>query len=174
MSPLPAIRRADVREAAAVAGFLRDNFLLAYGHCSTPENVRKHVAGAFGTERIRAELGARDLLTLVADGPSGGVAAVAQLGFAANTPACVAPPAVEVRRFYVAPEWHGRGLADALMARTIALATPRGKALWLSVWEEAPRAVGFYRRKGFAVAGTTMFVVGDDPKHDWLMARALP
>jgi GNAT superfamily N-acetyltransferase len=174
MSPLPAIRRADARDTAAVAAFLRDNFLLAYGHCSTPENVRKHVAVAFGTERIGAELDERELLTLVADDADGGVAAVSQLAFASKTPACVAPPAVEVRRFYVAPAWHGTGLADALMAQSIALAAPRGKALWLSVWEEAPRAVGFYRRSGFAVAGTTLFVVGDDPKDDWVMARPLP
>jgi diamine N-acetyltransferase len=85
----------------------------------------------------------------------------------------VASAAVELRRFYVAPTRHGSGLADMLMARAVAIAQPRGRALWLSVWEEAPRAVGFYRRNGFEVAGRATFFVGDDAKDDWVMCRAL-
>jgi len=174
MGDLPAIRRADARDAADVADFLRVNFLIAYGNCSTPENVRLHVERAFDLVRIAAELAAPEYVTLVARAGDSPVAAVAQLAFASATPACVAAPAVEIRRFYVAPDWHGSGLADVLMSQSIALATPRGPALWLSVWEEAPRAVGFYRRWGFAVAGRTTFLVGDDAKDDWVMARALP
>lgn len=174
MSTLPTIRPVEARDAAAVAAFLRENFLLAYGHCSSPENVRMHVDRAFNSERIAAELASPDYTTLVADGANGAIDGVAQLAFGSMTPACVAAPAVELRRFYLAPTWHGSGLADALMAQAIALATPRGIALWLSVWEEAPRAVAFYRRAGFSLAGTTTFVVGEDAKDDWVMCRALP
>src|SRR6187401_2090170 len=173
MSTLPLIRHARVADAAAIAQFLGENFVIAYGHCSTPENVRAHVAGVFSSERLATELGSSEYLAFLAEQDDGTVVGVTHLAFATPTPACVEVPAVELRRFYVAPGWHGSGLADALMARTLELAAPRGRNIWLSVWEEAPRAVGFYRRCGYGVAGRTTFVIGDDAKDDWVMSRSL-
>jgi len=173
MSTLPEIRHSRVADAAAIARFLGDNFIVAYGHCSTPENVRAHVAGVFSRERLATELAAHEYLALVAAADDGTVAGVTQLAFATPTPECVVDPAVELRRFYVAPEWHGSGLADALMTRTLELAAPRGRNVWLSVWEKAPRAVAFYRRNGFAVAGRAKFVIGEDAQDDWVMSRTI-
>ncbi|HET7844107.1 MAG TPA: N-acetyltransferase [Xanthomonadales bacterium] len=173
MEPLPSIRRARNGDADASARFLAHMFVVAYGHCSTPGNIRTHVERAFSAARIADELAAADRTTLLAVASSGAIAGFAQLGFATKTPACVAGPAIELVRFYVGTEWHGSGLADALMAETLAAVAPARGTLWLSAWEEAPRALGFYRRNGFTVAGTTVFVVGDDPKQDLVMARAV-
>ena len=43
--------------------------------------------------------------------------------------------------------------------------------VWLGVWEENPRGIAFYRKCGFAVVGSHIFVVGTDPQRDVLMAR---
>lgn len=173
MDTIPEIRDARAGDAATLAGFLREVFLFAYGHCSTPANVASHVAGVY-SEAIQArELASPAFPTIVADDEQG-MAAAAQLHLGGVAPAGVSGNRpVELRRFYVAERWHGRGLADALMARVLADAAPHGDVLWLSAWQEAPRAVGFYRRHRFEIAAETIFVVGDDPKRDWAMARRL-
>jgi hypothetical protein len=94
---------------------VRANFLLAYGHCSTPENVQLHVDRAFGEARIADELAAPDHCTLVADDPREGLVAVAQLAFASRTPACVASAA---RRRLLPPQRvRSRGSGDVLRGR---------------------------------------------------------
>jgi ribosomal protein S18 acetylase RimI-like enzyme len=81
---------------------------------------------------------------------------------------------VEIGRFYVDVDFQGRGIAQAMMAETRRLARAHGGAsLWLSVWQEQPQAIRFYEKEGFRIAGTLVFDVGDDPKDDWLMVRAL-
>lgn len=173
MNALPGIRAAHVDDAATLARFLREVFLLAYGHCSTPANVAGHVDGVYGEAIQARELASPAFPTLVAHDEQG-MAAAAQLHLGGTAPEGVAGKRpVELRRFYVAERWHGRGLADALMARVLADASPHGDVLWLSAWQEAPRAVGFYRRHRFDVAAETIFVVGNDPKRDWAMARRL-
>jgi ribosomal protein S18 acetylase RimI-like enzyme len=81
---------------------------------------------------------------------------------------------VEIARFYVAREWHGRGLAQTLMAAAVAEARRQGgKTLWLTVWAENARAIGFYRKQGFVTAGTSPFRLGTLIQQDYLMTRDL-
>jgi ribosomal protein S18 acetylase RimI-like enzyme len=81
---------------------------------------------------------------------------------------------VEIARFYVAREWHGRGVAQALMAAAVAEARRQeGETLWLTVWTENPRAIAFYRKEGFIAAGTSAFRLGTLIQQDYLMARDL-
>jgi len=105
----------------------------------------------------------------------GELAGHAQLRFGGATPAPVQPlPAAEIARFYVDTAFHGRGLAQEMMAEARRLASARGaRSLWLSVWQEQPQAIRFYEKEGFRIAGTLVFKVGDDPKDDWLMVAPL-
>ena len=91
-----------------------------------------------------------------------------------------APPGVvgrlpfEIVRFYVDQAWHGRGVAQELMARCLSDARAAGgDVVWLQVWQRAPRPQAFYRRAGFAVVGVTTFTFGDRIDDDFVMARAL-
>jgi ribosomal protein S18 acetylase RimI-like enzyme len=45
--------------------------------------------------------------------------------------------------------------------------------IWLAVWENNPRAMRFYEKNGFRVAGKTLFRLGGDIQHDFVMARNL-
>lgn len=78
----------------------------------------------------------------------------------------------EVRKFYVAPTHHGRGVADQLMCRALAsLERDRSAVVWLSVYSENPRAIAFYKKWGFHIVGSHEFLVGADPQQDFLMRR---
>jgi ribosomal protein S18 acetylase RimI-like enzyme len=45
--------------------------------------------------------------------------------------------------------------------------------MWLSVWQKNPRAIAFYQKWGFEIAGTATFTIGSDVQTDWIMGRGL-
>lgn len=149
-------------------------FLSAYSHASTPQNVRAYVESAFRPEQQAQELRDPRLETLIVEDGSGW-AGFAQLGLEAPPPiACAARTPGVVRRFYLDPRAHGRGLAQALMDTLKQRARARGAdLLWLGVWQEALRAIRFYEKTGFRIAGTMTFMLGPDLKVDWVMTCEL-
>ena len=94
---------------------------------------------------------------------------------AGRPPACItgARP-LELLRFYVAREWHGRGVAQELMEAARTAARSRGAGtLWLGVWERNPRARAFYGKSGFRDVGSQIFLLGTDEQTDRVMELGL-
>jgi ribosomal protein S18 acetylase RimI-like enzyme len=84
------------------------------------------------------------------------------------------PGAIQLSQIYVASDWHGRGIAQELMAWTQARARERGAtALLLTVWEANHRAIAFYQRQGFVHVGDYAFAVGDQVDRDLILRLAL-
>ncbi len=82
---------------------------------------------------------------------------------------------VELSKFYVAAENHGRGAASTLMAATLAAARESGASYcWLGVNDRNDRASRFYAKHGFERIGSKRFQVGDtwfvDPVHGRFLA----
>ena len=62
---------------------------------------------------------------------------------------------------YLLPDYHGSGVASALMDTTLATAADWGaRCVWLGVNQENQRAQRFYLKNGFTVSGTRTFHVG--------------
>jgi GNAT superfamily N-acetyltransferase len=163
-------RLAEPADAAALGEFMAHNFLAAYGHCSTPENVQFAVQQHYGEPaQLRQILDEHRYNLIALDGEQW--VGHAQLHIGSEVPSeAVALPAVELGRFYVDTSFHGTGIAQAMMAEVKREARSRGAAsLWLSAWQEAPQAIRFYQKSDFRIAGELIFLVGDDPKNDWLM-----
>ena len=58
----------------------------------------------------------------------------------------------ELKRFYVAPEWRGRGVVDAVMAAVLDIARVAGvRQVRLETGDRQIAAMRMYRRHGFAV-----------------------
>ncbi len=57
------------------------------------------------------------------------------------------------------------------MKEVLAIATegPGRSSLWLSVFSGNERAISFYRKCGFRIAGVQDFLVGTDCQSDYLM-----
>jgi ribosomal protein S18 acetylase RimI-like enzyme len=170
---LTRIRRATPGDAASLAAFAALTFRDAFERDNTPEDMALYLATNYSPARQAAELGDGGIVTLVAD--AGDVLA----GFAqlreGTAPECVTGPRpIELWRFYVARAWHGRGLAQGLMASSLEAAAERGAGtIWLAVWERNERALAFYRKCGFEVVGDKEFVLGTDRQTDRVMARSL-
>lgn len=166
------LRSATGADAAALARFAAHVFQQTFGPENTAEDMEDYLRTTYSPELQReeiAEAGAEVLLAEV-DG-----AIVGYSYFRAGPgPDCVsAERPFEISRFYVDHKQHGRGIAAALMERTLAAAAPLGDAIWLSVWEHNGRALSFYSRYGFEVVGERGFQLGSDLQRDLLMARPL-
>jgi len=82
---------------------------------------------------------------------------------------------IELFRFYVDKQWHGKGIAVPLMEACYDEARQRGgKTICLSVWQHNPRAIRFYEKAGYTKSGTQPYVLGDDVQTDWVMTREVP
>ncbi|MBC7990564.1 MAG: GNAT family N-acetyltransferase [Luteimonas sp.] len=176
-APEPVIRAALAAEAERLSDLMRSTFLDANGHCSTPANVAAFLDAVYSPATQRREIADPDILTWIVESPHGGGAwaGFAQLRFATRAPEEVGlRHPVELGRIYLAPSFQGRGLARTLMLHLCDEARRRGAdGLWLNVWQEATQAIRFYTKHGFRIVGRSIFTVGDDPKDDWVMVRAL-
>ena len=80
----------------------------------------------------------------------------------------------ELSKLYVLPDYHGAGVATALMETTLATAAEWGvRSVWLGVNQENQRAQRFYLKNGFKVSGTRTFRVGARRENDYVMVREL-
>ena len=135
-SPLQALRGLGdlVALAKPLGEFMARNFLAAYGHCSSPENVQAAVAKHYGeSAQLRQILDPGRLNLLMLAGVDWvGHAQLSLLGTAPSGAA--AAPAIELSRFYVDTRFHGQGAAQEMMAEVKRRARASGAAsLWLSV-----------------------------------------
>ena len=168
------IRIARESDAALLAELAERTFREAFGDDNTPADMDLHCARNYGVEIQRRELADPRVTYLIAE-VAGNAAAFALVREGSDTPACVTGPApVEILRFYVDRRWHGRGVAQALMAACDGEARRRGaRTIWLGVFERNQKARRFYEKVGFRDVGAKTFTVGTDVQSDRVVARSL-
>jgi ribosomal protein S18 acetylase RimI-like enzyme len=167
------IRAAQLSDARALAALAEHTFREAFGAVNTDADMALHCQQSYSEAIQTAEIAASDRLTLLAE-VHGKLAGFTQLRWGA-APICVRGESPgEILRFYLRGEFHGSGVATVLMNAALGALRERGAATaWLGVWERNPRAIGFYRKHGFAEVGEQIFVVGTDPQRDKVLARPL-
>lgn len=167
------IRRGVAADAAVLAVLARDTFYDTFAASNDTADMALHLERSYGVPQQTAELADPGVITLLVE-DAGAAVAYAQLR-TGHVPDCVHGPApIELWRFYVSRAWHGRGIAQSLMAQVVAEAIVSGaRTMWLGVWERNPRAQAFYRKCGFVDVGEHVFLFGTDPQTDRVMARAL-
>jgi GNAT superfamily N-acetyltransferase len=81
---------------------------------------------------------------------------------------------IELKRIYVFSRFHGTGAGKQLdahvNAHAQALNCPR---IFLGTYEENHRAIAFYKKGGYVLAGTRQFQVGGEIYDDIVMAKVL-
>jgi len=169
----PRIRRAEERDAASLAGLAERTFRDTFAHVNGAEDIELHCRRNYRESIQAAEIRDATRVTLVCE-VGDGLIAYGQLRWD-SAPACVvATRPAEIQRLYVDSPWHGKGVAQDLMASLLGAAEAGGADVaWLGVWERNPRAIAFYTKSGFAIVGDHVFVVGKDPQRDLVLARCL-
>jgi ribosomal protein S18 acetylase RimI-like enzyme len=170
---VPAIRKAHAGDSNALAQLAEATFRAAFGAMNAPADMDLHCRSNFAEPIQAAQIADPLSVTLVSE-DQGELTGYAQLRWG-EAPACVgAARPGEIQRIYVGGEWHGKGVAQALMRACIEELMQRGcDAVWLGVWERNPRAVAFYRKSGFIEVGDHVFRLGEDPQRDVIMAKPI-
>ena len=175
------VRPAVDSDADGLARLAAITFPLACTPQTSRETTDAYVSEHLGVETFRAHLADPDHVLLVAvdAGSDAGPAGYTMLASGEPTDGDVVRalrlrPTIELARFYVHPDHHGSGMADALMSATLEAAAVTGaRGIWLGVSEENGRANAFYARHGFEPVGTKRFHLGDVFETDHVRERAL-
>lgn len=168
---MPTIRPATPSDAKELAALAEKTFRDTFGEANSVEDMNRHCATSYGESIQAAELSDSGMATLVCE-EKGTLIAFAQLRWG-KAPKCVsAERPGEIQRLYVLNAWHGKGIAQDLMAACMAEMERRGSDVsWLGVWERNPRAIAFYKKFDYAEVGDHIFSLGADPQRDIVMAR---
>lgn len=82
--------------------------------------------------------------------------------------------ALEIERIYVLHEFHGKKVGQLLYEEAIRIAEQKQvEYIWLGVWEENLRAIGFYTKNGFVEFDKHLFKLGDKEETDIMMKKVL-
>ena len=167
------LRRAGPADRAAYGQLCRETFVTAFRDAHDADSMARHVAWAFNDDRLCAELTDASRTVIVATAGDALIGYVLLRSGDAPPEVRAARP-LEIGRFYVTSAWHGRGVADALMDAAIAEARQRNADVaWLAAWQENPRALRFYARRGFVIVGNTTYVFDGQIEHDHLLTLTL-
>ena len=80
------------------------------------------------------------------------------------------PNGLEIERIYVLKAFHGKQVAQELLAKAVEIAVEvNATYLWLGVWEKNDRAIRFYEKNGFVAFDTHIFKLGNDEQTDIMM-----
>ena len=167
------VRRATIDDVDALSAFGRRVFGQTFAPENTPEDLQAYLDGAYVEGRQREEIANPGIDTLLLE-ERGELIAFAQLRDGSPGNGVTGQRPLELWRFYVDFAWHGRGVAQMLLTSVEEAARARGAdTLWLGVWERNVRAQAFYRKQGFTVVGSQIFLLGSDPQRDLIMAKTI-
>ena len=168
------LHRGCVADAPELAAFAARTFEETYSANNRHDHMQAHAAAAFGPGQQSAEL-ADPLVATILARSHGELVAYAQVR-RSPPPTCVTHAApIELQRFYVDRRAHGRGLAPRLMQAVHQAAREfQGRHIWLSVWEQNPRAIAFYKKVLFVDVGSTFYMVGPDKQIDRVLVAKVP
>jgi ribosomal protein S18 acetylase RimI-like enzyme len=165
------IRRAQIEDLSLLRDFAERTFREAYEAANLPEPFNAYCKQAFAAEQFRSEMedpNATFWLGYLEDV----LVAYMKLKHDVYQELLGPTKSIQIERIYIDAGFQGRGFGE------IALGFAHDQAkeadatwIWLSVWQENPRAVRFYERNGFEIFGTEIFDVADDPQLDWVMRR---
>jgi ribosomal protein S18 acetylase RimI-like enzyme len=168
------IRPATVRDLAELQRIGRQTFLETFAASNSEPNMQAYLAEGFAAEKLTAELLNPDSAFYFAE-LAGTVVGYLKVNTGPAQTEPQAAPALEIERIYVLRAHQGQRVGQALYEKALALAAQAGaEYVWLGVWEENPRAIGFYQKNGFVAFGQHVFTLGDEAQTDILMKRRLP
>ncbi|MBK7259506.1 MAG: GNAT family N-acetyltransferase [Ignavibacteriae bacterium] len=170
---MTSIRQAVPSDASALAVLAERTFRDTFEAMNSADDMARHCSLTYGEAQQLAEISYPAMHTLVCE-ENGHLIAFAQLRWD-HAPACVVGKQPgEIQRLYVDRPWHGKGIAQQLMAACLRELEARAcDVVWLGVWERNWRAQAFYRKFGFTEVGDHVFMLGSDAQRDLILVRPL-
>jgi ribosomal protein S18 acetylase RimI-like enzyme len=167
------IRPATVDDAETIADLSRSTFYETFAAQNSSKNMDLFLSEQFTWQRLVNEVGSPGNTFLLAyyEGELSGYVKLRQGEFPKQLRK---DNALEIARIYASKQFIGKGVGKALMQVSIDVAKERNcPVIWLAVWEHNTRALEFYKKWGFEIIGSQLFLLGHDLQKDWLMKKEL-
>lgn len=169
-----AYRDAMPDDGPAIDAMARRVWLDTFGHSAPAADIERYLGEAFGADGALI----RDLFDPAFDYrvalSDNRVIGYAKMGAPIFTDEVDARGAQQLRQLYVDADFHGYGVAPALLDWARRIARARGAtSLLLTVWKENARARRFYAKHGFVHVGDYAFQTGTQVDRDLILRLAL-
>lgn len=166
-------RLANLNDTPLLRKISEQTFRDTYTEFNTPENMEAHVAKNFSTEAIIADLQSPQNQYFIIEFETQ-IVAFAKLVKEHSTKGLENKKVVEIERFYIDKNLHGKQLGRKLMDFCTKWAKENHfETIWLGVWENNPNAIQFYKKMGFQFLDKHVFVLGTEVQTDFTMKRDL-
>ena len=167
------IKKADVSDVIKLQAIGRQTFSETFSDVNSEENMKKYLEESFAAAKLTSELNNPSSYFYLAE-LDDQVVGYLKLNTGDAQTEKEAHNALEIERIYVAKEFHGKKVAQALYAQAEQTAEEvKAAYMWLGVWEKNFRAVSFYTKNGFVQFDTHIFRLGDDEQTDLMMKKIL-
>jgi diamine N-acetyltransferase len=183
------IRLIQKKDLPQLLNFSKKTFAEAFAHLNNPEDFEKHMTTSFTYERLEKEFNTEGVLFYImtqefafADNPETiiGFLKLNIHSYPDSKPIFYTDfnqkkeELFEIERIYVDATYHGKGIAQSLMAKSEAVAIENNcHYVWLGVWNENKKALRFYEKMGYKAFGEHVFTIGTDDQTDILMIKKL-
>jgi len=165
----PTIRPAEREDATLLSWMSTVTFYDAYEHSTTKANMSFYVDTFFNEFVITDEIESRNhryFIVFVEEEP----AAYVKIGDSHKPEKLSDQKALEIERIYVLNKFQGNKIGLMMMDFCRKFAEENSfEWLWLCVWNENKKAIGFYKNYGFENFDTTQFKLGEEISDDFLM-----
>lgn len=166
-----AYRDAQTGDAEALDEIFNTSFCDTFAHLYRPDDLDAFLS-SFGVEDWKAHLADPAYAFRIGetDGRPVGFLKLGPL----KLPIEPKGPAILLDQLYILKEYHGVGMAHALMDWAFEEASRRGvEEMYLTVYVDNHRARRFYDRLGFEPVGRYKFMVGSHADEDIIMRKRL-
>ncbi len=151
----------------------RQTFSETFSESNEEEEMKRYLDESFATEKVQSELSNPDSLFFIA-WDEGQPVGYLKLNSGTAQTELQDDTALEIERIYVKNSHQGKKIGQLLYNKAITVACELQKSyLWLGVWEENHKALGFYRKNGFSEFGKHVFRLGSQEQTDLMMKKPL-
>src|SRR5687767_3508845 len=162
-------RRARLDDAEILSEIANRTFYDTFTGTCTEADMQGFLEAYFNLEQVKKELSNEDDMFYLAECGGKVVGYHRFMEDYSSLPLMKQWKALELKRIYVEKEFHGIGVAQALMELVLTYAADhKYEVVWLGVWEHNKKAQRFYEKYGFVNSGHTHdFPIGNTPQTDW-------
>lgn len=147
----------------------RKTFSETFSENNTEESMAQYLEKSFSTEKLTAELSDENSEFYFAK-LDDEVIGYLKLNTGASQTEIKGENALEIERIYVSKDFHGKKVGQTLYNKAIKVTREKNvDYVWLGVWENNLRAIGFYKKNGFVEFDKHIFRLGNEVQIDIMM-----
>ncbi|WP_245949264.1 GNAT family N-acetyltransferase [Lutibacter citreus] len=162
------IVKANIEDSELIAEIGKKSFLESHGNSASTEDINSFISKTYNKENISKEFKNTKIKYHIIHF-NDKVAGFSKIELSTSNKDINELNVTKLDRLYLLKEFYGQRLGSSLFDFNIQLSKKQNqKGIWLAVWVENKRAINFYTKLGFKIAGKYNFKISEtrsNPNH---------